>query len=463
MIFVWLKLIFAILVLWPRGYVLVYVIDRSKSFSFGFKLFVGLLFGLAAFTLDLFAVNVNFGLKFEPWLFVALALGQIIGLQIVIFFFERKFLLPDFKKFFPFFKKQRLNFGRWKKSEKIILLALFLVLVFKLGMSFWQIANIPTYDFDAWNNWNLRAKVIYTEKTIPLDKTGPFYLGGGLKSYPLNDALFKVWLATAAGGFFDSYVNLASLIYFLLLLAIFYFFLPPALSRSLKLLAVYGLSSLPILYLHSQAPYADLLFSIFFLLAIGCIFHFLAGRGNSYFYISGIALAFGVWTKNEGLVIVFPVLLATTLIFLFKKQRNLFHLFIYWFFAVLTALPWVSFKFLNKLGLLSGDSSSFNLVFNQKYLAEMISSIFLRSHFNLLWLLVFVCLIFKFKEIRADRALRYLALNLLLFFGFYNGIILFTDKAYDTTALVRTNMQLAPLALLFLFSLTKFFGKIKLK
>ncbi|OGY48125.1 MAG: hypothetical protein A3J65_00920 [Candidatus Buchananbacteria bacterium RIFCSPHIGHO2_02_FULL_45_11b] len=464
MILIWLKLIFAILIIWPRGYVLVYVIDRSKSFSFGFKCFAGWLFGLAAFTLDLFAVNVNFGVKFAPWLFIALALGQIIGLQFVIFLFERKILLPDFKKFPPFFKKQWLDFSGWPKGQKLAWAGLVLFLTFKILMSVWQAANIPTYDFDGWNNWNLRAKVIFEEKTIPLDKTSPFYLGGGLKSYPLNDGLFKVWLAYAAGRFDDSFVNQASVFYYLLLLLIFYFSLPKRLNRLWRLLALYALSSLPFLYFHSQAPYADLLFSAFLFLAVGCIFHFLDGRGNSFFYISGIALAFAVWTKNEGLAVVFPVLAVETLIFLLLKWRNVFNLFIYWFFAVLTALPWVSFKIMNKIDILSGDSSSFNFVFNQAYLGEMFSSVFLRSHFNLLWLLVFFIIIFQLRLIKKDKALGYLALNLALFFGLYNGIILFTDKAYDTTALARVNMQLAPLGVLFLtFFFERFFGKMKLK
>lgn len=463
MILLWLKLIFAVLIIWPRGYVLVYVIDRSKSFSFGFKCFTGLLFGLAAFTLDIFALNVNLGLKLYPWLFIAVALVQIIGLEFVIFLFERKILLPDFKKFLPFFKKQWLDFCAWPKGHKLAWAGLVLFLTFKILMSVWQSANIPTYDFDAWNNWNLRAKVIFEEKTIPLDKTSPFYLGGGLKSYPLNDGLFKVWLASAVGRFDDSFVNQASILYYVLLLLIFYFSLPLRLNRLFRFLAVFALSSLPFLYFHSQVPYADGLFSAYLFLAIGGLFYFLDGRGNSFFYISGIALAFAVWTKNEGLAIVFPVLLATTLIFLFLKRRSLFNLFIYWFFAVLTALPWVSFKIMNKIDVLSGDSSSFNLVFNQKYLGEMFSSIFLRSHFNLLWLLVFACLIFKFKSLLKNKALFYLAFSLLLFFGFYNGIILFTDKAYDTTALTRANLQLAPLGVLFLtFFFARFYGKIKL-
>lgn len=458
----YLKIIGAVILLWPRGYCLVYLIDRSKNFSFGFKFFVGWLLGLAAFTLDVFAANVFGGFKLQPWLFLAIAIGQIFGLELVIFFLERKIIWPNPKKLKVFWQKHWQNLNWWSKGEKIVLVILILTLLIRVSASVWQVVNIPTYDFDAWNNWNLRAKVIFTEKTIPLDKDQPFYLGGGIKSYPLFDGLFKVWLATAAGQWQDRYINLASVFYYLMLLAIFYFSLPSKLNRLLKLLVTYLLSSLPLFYFHSHVPYADLFFAIFLFLTVGCFYYWLAGRGNSFFYLSGIALAFGIWTKNEGLSLILPLLFLTTIIFFLLRRCRFRQLFFYWFWAGLTISPWLFFRFSNHLDILSGDSSTFKLVFNSQFLAEVFSSIFLQSHFNFLWLLVFAIIILKIKLIWQSFSLRYLILTLLLLFLLYNGIILFTDKAYDLSALARINMQLAPLGVLFLtFFLERFFGKIE--
>ena len=461
MILAYIKIILAVCLFWPRGYLLAYIIDRSKSFSFGFKFFAGWAFGLAAFTLDVFVSNVFGGFKLTPWIFLVSGLGQIIGLEIVIFILEKKIILPNAKELKKLLAYNFKKLAVWSLGEKLALIILVLTIVVRIGASIWQVTNIPTYDFDAWNNWNLRAKVIYTEGTIPLEKDDHFYLGGGIKSYPLNDGLFKVWLATAASSFADRYINLASIFYYLLLLAVFYFSLPLQVNRYLKLLGTYFLSSLPILYFHSHVAYADLLFSVFLFLTVACIFYFLAGAGNSFFYFSGIALAFSIWTKNEGLSVVFPVIFLVTIILWLGARCKFKQILLYWFWPVVTILPWLSFRIMNRLDILSGDSSTFKLVFNYQFIVDIFSSVFLRSHFNFLWLLVFFVIIFKFKDIWKSLSLRFLSLILIILFLIYNSIILFTDKAYDLGALARVNMQLAPLAvLLVVFFFYKFFAKI---
>lgn len=458
----WLKIILAIILVWPRGYLLIYLIDRSKSFSFGFKFFAGWLIGLAGFTLDVFAANVIGGFELKPLIFLSSAVSQIFGFGFMIFLIEKKLPWPNPKKLKPFLSRQIRNFSSWSLWQKAALIVLILTILIRIGASVWQVTNIPTYDFDAWNNWNLRAKVIYTQNLVPLEKGEPFYLAGGIKSYPLFDSMFKVWIATAAGSFQDRYINLASVFYYIILLAVFYFSLPLHLNRWLKILGLYLLSSLPLLYFHSHVPYADLLFSIFLFLTVACIFYFLAGAGNSFFYFSGITLAFSIWAKNEGLSIVFPLILLVTIVFLFMKKCRFKQFLLYWLWPVVTVAPWLYFRFVNRLDILSGDSSTFELVFNYQFLGDIISSIFLRSHFNILWVLVFVLLILKFKEIMRNFSLWFLSIILVILFFSYNGIILFTDRAYDLSVLARINMQLAPIAVLWLiFFFQKFFVKIK--
>lgn len=429
--------------------------------SFGFKVFAGWVLGFAGFTLDVFAANAIFGQPLSWLVFLSSSLMQILGFSFMIYIFERKIVYPKFKNFKPFWQKQFRNFTAWTSLDKFLLVFLILTILLRIGGSIWSITNIPTYDFDAWNNWNLRAKVIYTQNGIPLDKTESFYLAGGIGSYPLNDAILKVWLATAAGSFEDKYVNLTSVFYYLVLILVFYFSLPARTNRKIKLLGVYLLSSLPLLFLHAQIPYADLLFSLTLFLIVSSMFYFLAGSGNSFYYLSLIFLAFSVWTKNEGLSIIFPVMVFTSLILVIIKKVKLKDFFLAWFFSVLTVLPWLYFRIVNRLDFLSGDSSTFNVVFNSNFIGEVISSVFLRSHFNILWLVLTAFIIFKFKEIFKNLPLKYLTLTLLLLFFIYNGIIIFTDKALDLSAVARINMQLGPLAVLLLtFYFQKFFGKL---
>ncbi len=460
MILIWLKIILALLLIWPRGYLLIYLIDRTKSFNFGFKFFVGWLFGLAGFTLDLFAALVFGGQSLNPVVLLLSATSQIIGFSFMIWLFERKIIYPKFKNFKKFFSGQLHNFLASTILEKSVLFILLISLLIRVVMSVWQVTYLPTYDFDAWNNWNLRSKVIYTQSVIPLDRQSPFYLGGGISSYPLNDSLFKVWLAKAAGEFSDRVINLASIFYYLLLAAIFYFALPSTMSRLIKLVTTYLLSSVPLLYFHSHVAYADLFYSIFLFVSVIALFYFIAGGGKSFFYLSGIAGAFGIWTKNEGLTILLPLLIIVSIILLLRKQLKLKDWLLHWFFAALTVLPWLAFRFINRLDVLSGDSSTFNLVFNYQFIGEVVSSIFFRSHFALLFLLLFGVVIFRFKDIYQNPSLRFFAGVIMVSFVVYNGIIIFTDKAYDLSAVTRINMQLVPLVLGFLaFFYEQFFGQ----
>ncbi|MAF13739.1 MAG: hypothetical protein CMI53_02490 [Parcubacteria group bacterium] len=460
--FDWLLIILAAFLFWPRGYVLVYLIDRSKSFSFGFKFFAGWLLGLAGFTLDMFASMVFGGLSLGPLLLVMSSVTQIFGFSFMIYIFEKRIPWPNPLRLTKFIKRQVKNFKSFSSWEHILLLVLVLTLLFRVSVSAWQINNIPTYDFDAWNNWNLRAKVIYSEDKIPLDKTDQFYLGGGIKSYPLNDSLFKAYIALAVGKYEDRYSNLAGLFYYLLLLGLFYFSLPDRLGRGIKLIATYLLSSIPLLYFHSHVPYADLLFAIFLFMAVASMFYYLIGRGNSFYYLSGMGLAFSIWTKNEGLSIILPIFIITTIILLSLKKVKLKDFLLQWFFAFLTVTPWLFYRTINRLDYLSGDSSTFNFVYNYQFFSEVFSSIFLRSHFNFLYILILIIIILKIKPIWKDFGLAYLVFSFLAILLAYNSIILFTDKALDLSALARVNMQLVPVAVLLLvFFIHKFFAKIK--
>lgn len=452
----------ALLVAWPRGYLLIYLIDRTKSMGFGFKFFAGWLIGIAGFSLDVFGLAIFNNFELNLWVFLLAAISQIFGFSFMIFLLERKLIYPKFKNFSVFIKKYWHYFTSWHKKDQLLFFFLMATVLIKIIGAAWSATNIPTYDFDAWNNWNLRAKVIYTQNIIPQDQTSQFYLGGGIKSYPLNDALLKVWVAKIVGSFDDSYINLLSVVYFILLLFIFYFSLPEHFSRFFKLTATYALSAIPFLYLHAQIPYADLYYSIFLFLSILGLYNYYSGRGLSWFYFSGVAIALGAWTKNEGLVVAIPLIFLVTLVLYIFKKVKIRDFLLNWFFAFLTALPWFTFRLISKIDILSGDSSSFKLIFNSQFIKDIFDTIFIRSNFNYLWVLIFAILILQFKFIFKDKNLRFLASLLLIFFSAANGIILFTDKALDLSALARVNLQLVPIAVLFVaFFFHKFFGRIK--
>lgn len=338
MILSWLKILIALALIIPRGYLLVYVIDRSKNFSLGFKFFVGWVFGLAAFTLDIFASTAMTGFPLAWWIYAYAVLGQIIGLEFVIFLFERKLLLPDFRKIKPFLIRQKQNFSSWSGWEKLILAGILVTLLIWFSLSLWQARN-----FGSLNDNNLTYQQVLTNHKITKNL--------GYQVYPLNDSLIKVWLQSFTGDRFFPYLAFTSLFYYLIFILIFYNFLHNTFSRASKLLVIYFLSNLPLIYFDPSLAQADLLATVFLFITLGCFVYSLMGFGNSYFYISGIAWAFLSWTKNSGLVLILPLLIIVTSILWLLKKRNYKAMFIYWFFAILTISPWLSYIIVNKINV----------------------------------------------------------------------------------------------------------------
>lgn len=421
--------------------------------SFGFKFFAGWLLGMAGFSLDLFVAAIFSGFEFSSLIFFTSSMTQIFGFSFMIYIFERKVLYPKVKNFVPFVKKQITNFKSWAKFEKIGLIAFTIMLIIQVSGSMLLITKTSI----STNDWNLRAQAIYSENKIPLDPLASNYLGGEGIHYPLNDALLKVWVANVLGEFDQRSINLVSIFYYLGLLAFFYFLLPSKINKGIKLFATYILSTLPLLYFNSYIVYTDLLFSIFLLMAVGSMYLFIKGQGNSFYYLAGMGLAFSIWTKIEGFTILFPIMIATTWFLLLSKKVSLKDFSLQWFFAILTVVPWVFFQVTKNLNFLGGDFSTFSFVLSQKIVEDVLSSILLLGHYNLLWIIILAVIVFRFKDIRADQSLQYLGISLVSLFVIYNGIIFFTDKELSLNALTQINMQLTPIAVLFL---AVFFDKI---
>ncbi|MFA6381668.1 MAG: hypothetical protein WCX08_00155 [Candidatus Buchananbacteria bacterium] len=359
--YLWFKLILALILIWPRGYLLVYVIDRAKNFDFGFKFFAGWIFGLAAFTIDLFSANVFGGFKLNPWLFYFSVISQVFGLEAVIFLFERKLLWPKFENVGTFFSRQKNNFLSWSKNEYLILVILALSFLVS-GIFVWQV-NVNSAADNS-------AQLIFNAKTISLAEIG-------LKNYPLNGSLAQVWLAEMAGRFTADYSKFLVIFYYFIILAVFYTSLPKKISRFAKLLSVYFLSNLPLLFFYFGATAVDWVFAIFLFLTLANFFYYLTGRGNSFFYFSGIAMAFSVWTRNDGLVLIFPLFVLATLVLLLIKKIKLSQWLLFWFWPVVTVSSWLSFIFANHLNIFRIYFADFSFADLRGIIAGFLPLIFL--------------------------------------------------------------------------------------
>jgi hypothetical protein len=172
-----------------------------------------------------------------------------------------------------------------------------------------------------------------------LSANDPYY-SGVVKYYPLNDTIIKFWLAAVAGGFSQNVISFAANFYYLALVIIFFLCLPSKIKILDRLLATGLAAFIPIWYYNSSLAFEDTLFAIWLLLAFTSMMRFLGGDKKSTFYFAEMALAVAVWTKNEALYVVFPIILITTVLLYLYKKVKWYDLIMCWFWAGLTISPW---------------------------------------------------------------------------------------------------------------------------
>lgn len=435
-------ILIAYLLTWLMGWLLVQVLDKKQTLSVGLKVFVAFMIGSGVLTFEMFVLSLlHTPVTRVVW--IGILLGNIVLAIAAISFWHKRSWLGSLRQL----REIRLDWGSVWWSKTLVVLSLGLI-VFRVLLSLWQVTHIPTYEFDAWNNWNLRSKIIYYEQQIPLDKEHDYYLGGGIVSYPLNVSLYKTFLADMNGEWDEAVVNTLSVAFYICLLGIFYFSLPKSFHDYSKLSATALLSGMPFVYLHSAVAYADLAFAVYVVLLVGSIYQYVKTHSLSNLSLSLLAMVLCIWTKNEGLVIIVPVLMIGLLFFVSRETLSYKRLLYWWGVALIALSPWLGFKMLNGLGALSGDSGSFNIVFNQSFISQWFETVFLQSSFNFLFLLLFVLILWQAKHIWRHQDMRFVVFMFVGLFVLNNAVILFTDRALDLGALARVNMHIAPLGLM---------------
>ena len=427
--------VIAAALLWFFGWQILRLIDKEEKISTLFKAAAAYPLGAGIFSLLILiwgSTTLSYDILNLIRLYI-ISIGTIFG-----FLKHYKLKLIKFN-----FSLPKIN--TLPKIEKAVLVVLLITLLWRLIIGILDITRTPTYEFDAWHNWNLRAKVISVEGRLPLNKNDEFYLGGGVKSYPLNDGLTKTWLATMSGGWNENIVGLHSLLIYLSLIGILYAWLPT--KRVTKLAGTYFLTAIPFLTLHSWVAYADLTISTYIFITAGGITSFIISRQKAWLTIGGLGLAMAIWTKNEGFAVIVPALIVASIGLLIFKHWKIKEALKFWLIGIGVSAPWLIFRTINKLDILSGDSSSFNWVFNNQFFLDVIHSMFFRNHFNLLFFLLLILIALKGKPMWHSKTTSTLLILLAPLLGLYLFVFLFSDRAIDLSAYARSLLHIAPLAL----------------
>jgi 4-amino-4-deoxy-L-arabinose transferase-like glycosyltransferase len=313
------------------------------------------------------------------------------------------------------------------------------VFVAREGFSF------PSYFWDAVDTYNYRAKVLYFTGQLDLNPQSSTFLGGMNAHYPLGASLFRAWIATLLGGWSEKAILLDSMASYLLLFLLIWIGLSKKIGKRYGFLFAYLVVSLPLMVHHAYAGYTDLLLSLFF---TGCLiygYEYLTARDPLSGVVSLFFLISSLFTKNEGLVIVLPVMVSSMLFAIWQRRLYFRSTLLFLAVAILFALPWIILKAYFGLSFTTGRSHSvFEL--HLQGLSPLFSVVFRQGSFNLFGLFFILSVLFYFSTWwKTD--LKLIALPIFLFLGAILGVFLFT-RNYEfleiQTAINRTLMVFMP-------------------
>lgn len=286
--------------------------------------------------------------------------------------------------------------------------------------------SFPTYFWDAIDFWNYRAKVLYATGYLDLDPRSETFLGGGKPHYPMGPSLFRAWMATLLGRWAEKAIVFHSLVAYLLLFAIIWKALSKKIGRRHSFFFAYLAVSLPLMIHHAYSSYADLLLSLFF---TGCLIYgheYLITRDRLSGIVSLFFLVSSLFTKNEGLVLILPVVVVAVLVAIWQRRLPLGSACFYAGAAVFLILPWVILKFHFGLSFTPNEEKSI-FEFHPNGLVKIFDVLFRQGSFNLFGPLFIVSTLF-YSTMWWRTELRILAFTVFLLLGVVLGVFLFSGN-----------------------------------
>ena len=348
------------------------------------------------------------------------------------------------------------NGARWLRGLWWILLLLIVTRLLVIGD---EASMRPVFPWDAWSAWSIKPKAWFlagrVEPYVPMinwlaDPSAAVRTAGAW-SYPELLAWIQLWFASAVGAWNEPLVDLAwcgALSAFAL--AAYGYWRAFALSPWISLGLVYALVSLPLIDAHvALAGYADLWVAITLGLAVLAWTRWLILRERGQ-WVLAVALALCLPAiKLEGTVWL-VAFLAVVALDLVPDRRRLR-------VAIAAALVLGVVAFVGLLyafgvfrlvtgGVEIPSLGMFELGWHSVG-GAMVASLFTLPNWHLLWYLVPVLLILRWRRLREDRAAGLLGLLLLIDAAFLFVLFFLTGAgawAQDFTSANRLILQIVP-------------------
>lgn len=306
----------------------------------------------------------------------------------------------------------------------------------KLALAAWQLADTRTYFDDALTHWSGRARSLFGQVNWSFDPASPLFLGKqiGAPNYPLLTIMWRTLSAKANGQWNDVISRADGILFFILIVAIGWLVVwRISRVRWLAAAVAFAAAAMPLHRWHEASGYSDIAVEAFVVAA-------LAALVRTDWLLCGILAAGAVWSKNDGLIIFVPALIAAVGLMQWRKLST----FIAGF---LTIAPWLIFNFVHHLGFSPVKSE---IAWHSDAVMLFLNALANSPTSSILWIAIFASFIYAGAAMLRDTTGRALMVAFLMAFGTTTFIFTWTS-AYaflkDETTIHRTLMQLSGIAI----------------
>ncbi len=404
------------------GYVLLSAIFRKnrEGLNYSERIFVSFGLGIILLTMEQFFYSI---LKIEWSIF------NII-VPWVALFIANLFLTRNEVKVLKAVPKEKIRLSLLEKF-------LISIIVMEVIYVFFKAFSFPLSDYDGLAIYGIKAKSFYLNGTVFTDMFTEKIFIPAHPDYPLLLPLAESWVYIFLGSLNDYLVKILFPVYYVGLLVIFFSVMLNFFKRREAILFTFFVATVSQLRNFGYFCYAEMPLIFYYTASFLYLFMWIKKEKLSFLILSAL-MAFGaLWSKNEGSLL-FLVNLAVLLIAIFDKKLNLKKALVCFFAYLVTVVvlftPWVIVKTCFNLtnDVINKDTLKVSLIASNldrigPILYEYQKHIFGPKKWNIVWILIIMTFILKFKNLlKPDQ--KYFTIALILCFLGYTMTYFITPQ-----------------------------------
>lgn len=332
------------------------------------------------------------------------------------------------------------------KNLKYFEVGLLLLILHKVIISIYSLIKLPLYFDDAMTHWSGRARAIYGDVNWSM-VLSPNFLGKqlGYKEYPLFSSVWRANTAHMNGHWNDIVSRGDGLMFFIILLLSVYLVVRHLKGpKWLALAAVFITSSFPLQFYHVTSGYSEITIQGLSILCLLTLY-------KRQWKVLGFLVGAMIFTKNEGLMLYFPLFTLLTIFSLLFSKLNLMSKiksFTYYIFCSLALVAhWLVFKL--SAGVAFSTPLKAEPYYHKGSLNLFADFMFNSASSSIFWIFFVVIVLINVPKIFKSFELSALLMLLSLIIAAFIYIFCFTGAnifLVNQMTIHRSLLQIAPLA-----------------